>query len=671
MRARQMRAPLFVLILVLSLGFAGCFGGKGGGGGGGNGGGGGGANNSPLFAIAVADSGNFQQGQKKATYTIDVTNIGQVATSGNVQVTVTLPAGESFVSISGSGGAQGWTFPGGPVATRADSLAPGASWPILTITVDVSLTATSPQVLMASITGGGAANASNQDSTSIFTHVSILFGRYAFFLSGFDSSGALSIAGSINVDQNGNVMTGEEDFKDPSVVHPAQAVTGFCQNAQVPAGFCKLTAGGKTSQYDFVLRNNNTVARFFEDPADPLSTGSGSGVLISQVVPSSNALTSPSGFNGYFSIEFSGTDTALTRIGVEGNIFTDLTGAITPGANNSSQADVNDNGTLIAPSGTTRNVTGNFSPTTVDANGRATMIMTIGAQTLNLALYILAPQVPTTGQSGRAFAIDITQIATSKQVLSGQFNWLGNTGLGNSTPVFTSSSISGANVFGLWGVAAGAPTKSNTSIGILDATKKTLLFDTNNAGTVNGGGAAPAPPLNGAVNSITVAPNGRAVLTTTVGGVIFTYVLYLDDPVNGNDGNMMGTSVNGGADTTVSFGFFTGQNPTNTFNNVGGTYVLGTVTPVLAGVLNGVSAVAISQPTLNGSTYSGTFTSSTASGNYSFDAATGRGTAISSVAQKLFGNTNAVFYIITPNLMIMMGADQNNVAPDFIAFQQF
>src|SRR5579864_6062124 len=94
MRAQQPRL-LFLLTTLLSLFFVSCFGGHGGGGGG-NGGGGGGGNNTPVFAIAVADSGNFQQGSKNVTYTIDVTNIGKAATSGNVQVTVTIPADETF-----------------------------------------------------------------------------------------------------------------------------------------------------------------------------------------------------------------------------------------------------------------------------------------------------------------------------------------------------------------------------------------------------------------------------------------------------------------------------------------------------------------------------------------------------------------------------------------------
>lgn len=283
MRAHQPRA-LFLLTSLLSLSFAACFGGHGGGGGGGGnggGGGGGGGNKVAVFQISKTHTGNFQQGQQNATYTITVSNAGNAPTSGNVQVTDTLPPGETFVSIS-AGAGSGWSFPGGPVATRSDSLSPGQNWPSITITVNVAANATDPQVNTVSVSGGGAAGTANaQDSTTITSpNVSILFGQYAFLFSGFDANGAVAVAGSFNVNANGNV-SGEEDFKDPTTLLIAQSVAGFCQNFSIPAaGFCKITAGGKTSQYDFVLRNNGTVARFAEDPADAPSTGSG--VLIAQ-----------------------------------------------------------------------------------------------------------------------------------------------------------------------------------------------------------------------------------------------------------------------------------------------------------------------------------------------------------------------------------------------------
>jgi uncharacterized repeat protein (TIGR01451 family) len=627
--------------------------------------------------IAVTHTGNFQQGQTNATYTVTVTNTGTAGTSGNVQVNVTIPAGETLVSSSGSG----WSA-NGSVATRGDALAAGQSWPSITVTVNVAASATSPQVVTVSITGGGAQNANAQDSTTIINTVSFLFGRYAFFLSGFDVNGAVAIAGSINVDANG-IVTGEEDFKDPTTLLTAASVVGNCQNFPVAAsGFCNLTAGGKTSRYDFVLRNNFVVARLAEDPADAPSgcgpafakSSCGSGVLISQQVPSPTALTTAGGFNGYFSIAFSGTDAAGGRMAIEGNIFTDLSAAVTPGANGS-QADINDNATLIQPTpSTANNVTGKMTGP-VDANGRATMTMSICTalssgvcntpplqQTLTLALYILAPEVPKTNQSGRAFAIDIT--AANAQVLSGQFNWLGNLPL----DLTIDSTNFPVNVFALWGVSPGSPASSSTQIGIFNGMTGQLSFDSNDAGKFNGG--PPGLPQAGTISTpISVSPNGRAVLSVMVGATPSTYILYLDAV---SDGNMLGATVGVANDTKVSFGFFTGQVPTSRFDNthITGTYVTGTDSPVLSTVPNSVSPITLTPSSSSCSTTcNGTFAAGSTNGNYSFVPATGRGTALASSGQ-VFQNKNAVFYIITPGLMMVMGADQG-VTSDAIGFIQF
>ena len=63
----------------------------------------------PCFRISVSHSGSFRDGQQNATYSITVTNVGNAATSGDVQVTETLTSGEELVFIGGSG----WSFAGG------------------------------------------------------------------------------------------------------------------------------------------------------------------------------------------------------------------------------------------------------------------------------------------------------------------------------------------------------------------------------------------------------------------------------------------------------------------------------------------------------------------------------------------------------------------------------
>ncbi|GEM_PF-3278744 len=74
-----------------------------------------------------------------ATYTIIVSNNGETASSGMVTVTDQLPALLTAAAISGSGWACTMPSPFAPLGcTRSDSLAAGASYPPIIVTVDVS-----------------------------------------------------------------------------------------------------------------------------------------------------------------------------------------------------------------------------------------------------------------------------------------------------------------------------------------------------------------------------------------------------------------------------------------------------------------------------------------------------------------------------------------------------
>lgn len=118
----------------------------------------------PAFTVAVTHSGKFSQGQKNAQYAITVTNTGKGASSGAVTVLDTAPAGLTLVSMTGSG----WTCPSGRTScTRSDVLSAGKAWPAITVTVNVAAAATSPQINLAGVSGGGAVAAAGSDSTAV------------------------------------------------------------------------------------------------------------------------------------------------------------------------------------------------------------------------------------------------------------------------------------------------------------------------------------------------------------------------------------------------------------------------------------------------------------------------------------------------------------------------
>ena len=116
---------------------------------------------APVLRITKTHSGNFTQGQQQAVYTITVSN-GAGPTNGTVTVMETLPSGLTLASMAGSG----WTCAANS-CSRNDVLSGGASYPAITVIVNVAANASSPQVNQVSVSGGGSATASATDSTTI------------------------------------------------------------------------------------------------------------------------------------------------------------------------------------------------------------------------------------------------------------------------------------------------------------------------------------------------------------------------------------------------------------------------------------------------------------------------------------------------------------------------
>ena len=121
----------------------------------------------PDLTIAKSHTGSFFLGQAGATYTIVVSNAGPGVTSGTVTVVDTLPSGLTATAMAGAG----WTCTVATVTcTRADTLVAGASYPPITLTVNVATNAPGNVVNVVSVSGGGDAtpgNSNASDSTVI------------------------------------------------------------------------------------------------------------------------------------------------------------------------------------------------------------------------------------------------------------------------------------------------------------------------------------------------------------------------------------------------------------------------------------------------------------------------------------------------------------------------
>ena len=114
---------------------------------------------APVLAVFSTHTGNFPPGSA-GQYTVTVSNAPLAGpTSGTVTVTEYLPAGLLLSSMSG----QGWNCSANS-CTRSDTLGAGLSYP--PISVDVSVSSTSTQVMnQVVVSGGGSFAAGAQDLT--------------------------------------------------------------------------------------------------------------------------------------------------------------------------------------------------------------------------------------------------------------------------------------------------------------------------------------------------------------------------------------------------------------------------------------------------------------------------------------------------------------------------
>jgi uncharacterized repeat protein (TIGR01451 family) len=119
-----------------------------------------------TLTVSSTHSGSFIQGQN-GTYTITASNANQSgygATSSIVTVTETVPSGMTPVSMAGSG----WScISGGNSCTTSSVLAPGASYPPITVTVSVASNAPLSAINQVSVSGGGSTPNSGSDPTTI------------------------------------------------------------------------------------------------------------------------------------------------------------------------------------------------------------------------------------------------------------------------------------------------------------------------------------------------------------------------------------------------------------------------------------------------------------------------------------------------------------------------
>jgi hypothetical protein len=122
-------------------------------------------NQAPTLSVVSSHTGSFTQGQIGATYSLTATNAGPGPTNGTVvTISDTLPAGLIPTAIAGSS----WNCaqPAGP-CTRSDVLGAGASYPALTLTVNVLPNAQASVTNQVAVSGGGSGGGTAGDATVV------------------------------------------------------------------------------------------------------------------------------------------------------------------------------------------------------------------------------------------------------------------------------------------------------------------------------------------------------------------------------------------------------------------------------------------------------------------------------------------------------------------------
>ncbi|HEY6351141.1 MAG TPA: kelch repeat-containing protein, partial [Candidatus Angelobacter sp.] len=230
----------------------------------------GGTGNTASATLTVANAslsitkthvGNFPRNSTGNNYTITVSNANAGPTVGTVTVTDTLPNVNNTLVPTGLTG-TGWTCNLGTLTcTRSDALAPGASYPPITLTVTVPQNIRANVTNSATVSGGGDPNSHTaNDPTHIgppisitlaINNVTVNVGGTQFVDFTVDSSPG---EGTINFACSGLPFGATCSFNPPSTNQLSTTVTmGITTSAGTTAAVLPLDPGGTPPLYTALL----------------------------------------------------------------------------------------------------------------------------------------------------------------------------------------------------------------------------------------------------------------------------------------------------------------------------------------------------------------------------------------------------------------------------------
>lgn len=418
----------------------------------------------------------------------------------------------------------------------------------------------------------------------------LLNGHYALLVTGFSNNTTTVGAASLNIATAGTI-SGTQDYKSSSAT-VSESVSGTCSTRRANNGELLLTGAAHSPSYDYAITTGFNSGRVqLENGRD---IDSSSGLLLQQ---DATAFSLPV-LAGRYAFGTLGSEAGGARMAVVGAISLDAGGLVTAGR-------IDANGTA-ALSGSA--LSGNLG--TPDANGRATLQLTAGAQTYKYAVHVI--------DANRLLLVSADDQTAPR--LAGFMT--------RQSGSFDSTSLANPAIMSLWGANSHVPpavlelgrvSNANPSAGTLD-----LLVDR----AENDGGAL-AQLFNGATYAIESA-DGRFTLSFASGTLTRHFAGYLDGAANGY--LLEAGGANGSA------GFLEAQAPGPFSATVPGLFVSGTQYAQYPGPMALLPAVTLA---------AGSFSASSANGFYAFSTTLGRGVGTLTVTGS--GGGVMTLYVVGPN----------------------
>ena len=458
----------------------------------------------------------------------------------------------------------------------------------------------------------------------------LLTGRYSFIVTGFRGGGPMTHAGSISVDDAGNI-SGEQDYKDGHRTTSQEALTpGVCVNRQTNSGQITLNAASGPVNYNFSVTPPDAQGNINAARLQLIGSGadSASGAL-ARLDTTAITAAPPTGNFAFGLISVANQEPYTVHSGSAGRFTSSSAGTISAGQIDSNAspalAGAALGGALSAP----------------DSNGRGTASFVSPSQTSTLVYYMI--------NAGKMYLMDIDPTVGTPRSTGFLTAQIGNTAGGT----FDNGALAAAaSIITLWGAAGTAEPISVLSIGRLfngNATAGTVdaVLDTSNHNTDTAG-------FGYSAQSYAVASSGRGTLSLSSQGTTRDFAFYLAGVANGyvvEHGSPAGDAGLLEAQYTPTGGVYPDTLP-GLF--VGGTQYAQTPGPIV--LVPGIG--------LNFGVLSSTYTS----GTFAIDTTNGRG--FGSLSQSGIASSAAVSYVVSPTKVDIMAFGTLQVDGTILWLQQ-